>query len=58
MIAASMASPHVAGAAALLLSLNPGLTPEQVAQTLRNQASQNQLTNLNGSPNLLVNVNP
>ncbi|MDX5328037.1 MAG: S8 family serine peptidase, partial [Marinobacter sp.] len=54
----SMASPHVAGAAALLLSLNPGLTPEQVAQTLRNQASQNQLTNLNGSPNLLVNVNP
>lgn len=54
----SMASPHVAGAAALLLSQNPDLTPEQVAELLRSQASKNQLTNLNGSPNLLLNVNP
>jgi minor extracellular serine protease Vpr len=32
----SMASPHVAGAAALLLSARPGMTPEQVRQALLN----------------------
>jgi len=31
----SMASPHVAGAAALVLGLNPGFTPEQVANYLQ-----------------------
>ncbi|MEN8041489.1 MAG: S8 family serine peptidase, partial [Actinomycetota bacterium] len=31
----SMASPHVAGVAALMLGANPGLTPEQVRSVLR-----------------------
>ncbi|MGE5041509.1 MAG: S8 family serine peptidase [Candidatus Levyibacteriota bacterium] len=34
----SMASPHVAGAAALLLSVNPNLTPDQVKSTLIDNA--------------------
>ena len=34
----SQAAPHVAGVAALLLSLNPGLTPQQVRDCLVNNA--------------------
>ena len=34
----SMASPHAAGVAALVLSKNPGLTPSQVRQVLRSSA--------------------
>ena len=34
-----MASPHAAGVAALILSKNPNLTPEQVRQVLRASAT-------------------
>ena len=34
----SMSCPHVAGAAALLLQANPGLTPEEVERALKNGA--------------------
>ena len=40
----SMAAPHVAGAAALLLQVNPKLTPEQVRQTLFSNVQTNQFT--------------
>lgn len=35
----SMASPHVAGAVAVLLQSNPGLTPDQVRQVLQSTAT-------------------
>ncbi|MEY3483002.1 MAG: hypothetical protein RLZ40_1045, partial [Actinomycetota bacterium] len=51
----SMASPHVAGAAALLLEENPNLTPAQVAADLRSYATPDVVTNPgSGSPNLLL----
>jgi subtilisin family serine protease len=40
----SMASPHVAGAAALVLSQAPGATPAQVRDILVTQATQNIIT--------------
>ena len=53
----SMASPHVAGAAAAYLSLNTGATPAQIAAALTNVASTGHLTGLsNGTPNLLLYV--
>ncbi|AGL15563.1 S8 family peptidase [Actinoplanes sp. N902-109] len=51
----SMASPHVAGAAALVLSANPSYTPAQVRDTLVNQATAGKVTNPGtGSPNRLL----
>ncbi len=53
----SMASPHVAGAAALYLSANPSATPAQVDAALKNNASLNKITNPGtGSPNRLLNI--
>ena len=42
----SMASPHVAGAAALYLSVNPGATPAQVTSALSSNATTGVITGL------------
>ncbi|MGW3086505.1 S8 family peptidase [Streptomyces sp. NPDC001108] len=53
----SMASPHVAGAAALYLADHPGDTPAQVSAGLVAAASTGVVTNPGtGSPNRLLNV--
>jgi PKD repeat protein len=49
-----MASPHVAGAAALYLQGNPTASPVQVTNALLGNATTNHLSGLNGSPNLLL----
>ena len=41
----SMASPHVAGAAAMLLSANPALTPQQVRDTIVGRATTGAVRN-------------
>ncbi len=51
----SMAAPHVSGAAALYLSLNPTATPAEVTNAIIRNATSGVLTNLGaGSPNLLL----
>ena len=51
----SMASPHVAGAAALLLQADPDATPAEVVARLSGNASLNKLSNIGtGSPNRLL----
>ncbi|RKH68126.1 S8 family serine peptidase [Corallococcus aberystwythensis] len=51
----SMASPHVAGAAALYLGANPSATPAQVRDALVNNATPNKVTSPGtGSPNKLL----
>jgi aqualysin 1 len=51
----SMASPHVAGAAALYLQNNPSATPSTVGSAIINSATTNRLSGLGaGSPNLLL----
>ncbi|GGU62865.1 S8 family peptidase [Lentzea flava] len=53
----SMASPHVAGAAALHLSANPAATPAQVRDALVRAATPDKLTDIRaGSPNLLLKI--
>ncbi|MFD5496503.1 S8 family peptidase [Streptomyces sp. NPDC001812] len=53
----SMASPHVAGAAALHLAANPSATPAQVSSALTAAATTGVVGNPgSGSPNLLLNV--
>ncbi|HEX8671688.1 MAG TPA: S8 family peptidase, partial [Longimicrobium sp.] len=52
----SMASPHVAGVAALYLEGNPTAAPATVASAIINAAYTNKLTNIGtGSPNRLLN---
>ena len=54
----SMASPHVAGAAALYLSANPTATPAQVASALVASATVGVLSSVGtGSPNRLLYTN-
>lgn len=51
----SMASPHVAGAAALYLQGNPGGSPANVANALMSNATTGKVTSAgSGSPNLLL----
>jgi subtilisin family serine protease len=53
----SMASPHVAGAAALYLGNNPGASPGAVANALINNATTGVLSSIgSGSPNRLLYV--
>jgi serine protease len=50
-----MASPHVAGAAALYLQANPGASNATVRNALVNNATTNVLTGIGtGSPNRLL----
>jgi subtilisin family serine protease len=53
----SMASPHVAGAVALVLGQNPNYSPRQVADCLLRASTQNTLSSVgSGSPNRLLYV--
>jgi hypothetical protein len=53
----SMASPHVAGAAALFLQANPTATPAQVSAWLTTNATPGLIYNPIGAPNLLLFAN-
>lgn len=51
----SMASPHVAGVAALVLQTQPQASPQAVSDHLKNTASVNKLSSIGtGSPNALL----
>ncbi|WHT23247.1 S8 family serine peptidase [Crossiella sp. CA-258035] len=50
----SMATPHVAGAAALYLGGNPGASPSQVSSALTGGATAGKITDGRGSPNKLL----
>jgi hypothetical protein len=52
----SMASPHVAGAAALVLAANPSATPAQVWQILQSNGVNGRITEHAGDPDLLLHV--
>ncbi|MFI9209409.1 S8 family peptidase [Streptomyces sp. NPDC053253] len=55
----SMATPHVAGAAAVYLAGHPSATPAQVATALVNGATPNKVTSPgSGSPNRLLRIVP
>ena len=54
----SMATPHVAGAAALYLESFPGSTPDQVQTGLKSKAVASRITLVPaGTPNLLLQIN-
>merc|ERR1719150_2744209 len=51
-----MAAPHVAGGAAVLLALEPNLSPAEVKAKLVEMAEVGAITDVRGSPNLLLDV--
>merc|ERR1719367_877081 len=52
----SMATPHVAGAAALILEASPASSPSSVREELIRTAKRNVLTDVKESPNLFLQV--
>lgn len=52
----SMATPHVAGAVAAYRAANPTATPAQVATAITSKAFSGKITDVKGSPNLLLNT--
>jgi serine protease len=52
----SMAAPHVAGAAALILASSPEATPGQVAAMLLGNAVEGRIDDARDTPNLLLNT--
>jgi len=52
----SMASPHVAGAAAVYLSAHPDASPAEVSDALTGAAVSGAISDVQGSPNLLLHV--
>ena len=50
----SMASPHVAGAVALYLENNTSASPSDAFSKITNTATQDVISDVNGSPNLLL----
>ncbi len=50
----SMASPHVAGVAALVLQANPTASPSEVESIIESAAAVGKISDVQGSPNLLV----
>lgn len=52
----SMASPHVAGVAALYLSSNPNASPAEVKAALLASSAAGKVSDAKGSPNLLINT--
>ena len=52
----SMASPHVAGAAALYLAANPSATPSQVGSALINNGTSNTINGIPSGANKMLNI--
>jgi serine protease len=50
----SMASPHIAGVAALYLAANPGASPTQVNDAIITASTKDKISDVQGSPNRLL----
>lgn len=54
----SMATPHVAGAAALLIEENPSISPAEVKSRLTEMSTKDVISDVMGSPNAFLYVEP